>query len=530
MTKGAELDDLTTRFTRRELTRRQMLGRLLALGITMSSASAIIAACSTGSSGSGTSTTSTKAKAIIGIIQEPTSLDPTSAATASIALLLLGNVYEGLVRLDPAGKIVPGLATKWDVSTDGTSYTFHLAQNVKWHDGGAFSAQDVKYSWDRAQDPANKNPHVDYWAPVTSVAVVDDHTVKVTLKAFSFNWLFHMTAGSAAIVSSKTQAANATSPIGTGPFKFANWNRGAVLSLTRNDAYWGDKSKLKDVDFTFITDANAMNNALRAGDIDIIQQVGGPEQVASFKSDAGFKVLQGEPSGKLGVYMNNSKGPLKDKRVRQAIAAAIDRKAWIDGIQAGYAVAIGSHSVPNGTEPYYVDETAVNAFNPTKAKQLLADAGVSNLVLHMAEITDFPYAVRGTDILVSELKDIGVTLKVDGMQFAAWLPNVFLGPQDYDLTIINHAEARDIANYANPKYYWHYDNPQVASQLTQADAEPDDTKRTGLYGQILKTLADDSVHAWVYSPRTLAVAKHNVQGFPAGSIAPGLYLGGTYFS
>lgn len=527
MTTG--IGQLTRAFTEGRLTRRQLMLRLAAAGVSLPAALAILEACSGGNSGGGGAggTVSTKAKLVVGIIQEPTSLDPTAAATASISLLLLGNVYEGLVRLDPTGKVVPALAKSWEQSPDGKTYTFHLQSGVKWHDGGEFTAQDVKWSWDRAASSATTpaNPHKDYFDPVQSVDVVDPHTVKVTLKAFSYNFLFHMTAGSACIVSQKTSSTNGVQPVGTGPFKFSSWNKQTSLSLTRNDSYWGDRAKLKDVEFRFISDANAMNNALRAGDIDVIQQVGGPEQAASLKAD--FAVLEGAPAGKLGVYINNAR--VKDANIRRAIYAAIDRKPWIDGIQAGYAVPIGSHAVPNDTEPYYQDQTAVNSHDLNRARQLLAQAGAGGLTLTLAQITDFPYAVRGTDILVSQLKDAGITVKVNGMQFNGWLKDVFTG-KNYDLTIINHAEARDIANYANAAYYWGYSNPQVSDWLKQADAEPDDSKRKGLYGQIQKQLATDAVHAWIYSPKTLAIAKKNLKGFPAGSIAPGLYLAGCYFN
>ena len=510
------------------ITRREALRRLGVLGLSLPVASSLLEACATGSTN--TPTTSTKSKAVIGIVQEPTSMDPTADATASIATCLLNNVYEGLVRLDGTGKIVGNLAKSWDVSSDGTTVTFHLAAGVKWHDGSDFSAQDVVTSWTRAKDPANKNPHADYWAPVQSVTAPDDKTVKVTLSSYSDNWLFHMGAGSACIVSAKSQANNKTNPVGTGPFKFAAWNRGSSLQLTRNDAYWGTKPKLKDVEFRFIGDANAMNNALTAGDIDAIGQVGGPEQLQQFQSNQNFKVIKGDPTGKVMVSVNNKSGPLANTQVRQALYAAIDKKAWIDGIQAGYAVPIGSHSAPNGGEPYYVDENSVNPFDVNKAKQLLSAAGQSNLTLRLAQISAFPYAVRGTDILQSQLKAIGVTLQVTPMEFPRWLNTVFLAPQDYDLTIINHVEERDIGNYGNPKYYWNYNNPTVAGQIKQADAEPDAAKRKALYGQVLKTLADDAVNLWVMSPNQLAVLKHNFQGYQVQGISPSLYLGDAYFS
>lgn len=515
------------------LTRRQALGRLVAIGFTIPSASAFLAACSGGSTSQ--SQGSTRSKITIGFVQEPTVLDPTVDATASIATILRDNVYEGLVRLDQNLRLVPALAKSWDVSSDGRAVTFHLNQGVQFHDGSPLTAQDVKFSWDRAKDPNTSpvNPHLDYFAPVDRIDVADDHTVKVTLKQYSDSWLFHMSAGSASIVSSKTVAQNPTSPVGSGPFKFAGWNKGATLSLTRNDGYWGQKARLKDAVFRFIADANAMNNALLAGDIDAIGQVGGPEQVANFKSNSSYKVLEGTPVGKVIVAMNNTKGALKDPRVRRAISMAIDRKAWIDGIQAGYAVPIGSHAVPNQGEPYYVDETSVNPHDPQKAKQLLQDSGhAAGLTLRLAQISAFPYAVRGTDILLSELKDVGMTVAVDQMDFNRWLAEVFKpgGPQDYDLTIINHVEERDIANYANPKYYWHYQNDQVTQWLGQADAEPDQAKRNDIYAKVQKQLAEDAANAYVMSPRALVVTRSAVQGFPNSPTSSTLYLRDVYFS
>ncbi|MHB8618487.1 MAG: ABC transporter substrate-binding protein [Chloroflexota bacterium] len=466
------------------------------------------------------------------MVQEPTTLDVTADATAAIATVLRDNVYEGLVRIDAKGKILPQLAKSWDVSPDGKTITFHLVQNATWQDGSPFTAQDVKFSWDRAMSKTTKpvNPHQQYWEPVQAVDAVDSHTVKVTLKEYSDNWLFHMGAGSAAILSSKTLATDATHPVGTGPFSFKDWKKGDSITLVRNDTYWGTKAKVKQVTFRFISDPNAMNNALKTGSIDAIAQVQGPEQLAQFKSDSRFTVITGAPTGKVIVAMNNTKAPLNNVLVRRALSMAVDRKAWIEGVYSGYAVPIGSHAVPDAAEPYYVDTTGINPYDPAKAKQLLAQAGVHNLSLTLSEVSSFPYAVRGGDILASELKQIGVTLKIDQMEFPAWLKNVFTGPQNFDMTIINHVEPRDISIYANPKYYFHYNNPQVATWLKQADAQPNAAKRNALYAQIQKKLAQDAVNIWVMSPNSLFVIKSNLKGFPQGNVGPSLFLGDVYFS
>jgi peptide/nickel transport system substrate-binding protein len=532
-----------------ELTRRRLLGGVglpLAVGLLAAcapapsapatsapatGATAAPAATSAPASAATAAAPTTKTKAILGFYQEPTSLDPTADATASIATCLRDNVYEGLVRLDATGRLLPSLAKSWDVSPDGRNVTFHLASGVTWHDGSPFTAQDVKFAWERAMDPNTSpvNPHRDYWAPVETIETPDDATVKVTLTTYSDNWLFHMGAGSACIVSSKSVATNATNPVGTGPFKFGTWNRGASLTLTRNDAYWGTKAKLTDVEYRFINDPDAMNNALKAGDIDAIVQVNGPEQVVQFQQDPSFTVLKGAPAGKVMVSVNETSGPLADKRVRQALYAAIDRQAWIDGVWSGYAVPIGSHATPNDGEPYYADMTSVNTYDPAKAKALLAAAGVSNLTLRLAQIVGFSYAVRGTDILTSQLQAVGVTLNVQPMDFPRWLQTVFQNAQDYDLTIINHVEERDIGNYGNPKYYWHYDNAQVADWLKQADAAPEAATRKDLYTKIQQQLADDAANLWVYAPNQLAVLKRNFQGYQVQGISPSLYLGDASF-
>jgi len=207
-------------------------------------------------------------------------------------------------------------------------------------------------------------------------------------------------------------------------------------------------------------------------------------------------------------------------------AGALQTRAYF----AGLAVPIGSHASPNDGEPYYADMLSVNTFDPNKAKQLLTAAGQANLKLRLAQVSAFPYAVSMTDILASQLQAVGVQLDVQPMEFPRWLQQVFLNAQDYDLTIINHVEERDIGNYANPKYYWHYDNADVTNWLKQADAEPDQTKRNALYKQIQQQLADDAANLWIAAPNNLGILKKGFQGYQVQGISPSLYLADAYFA
>ena len=144
-------------------------------------------------------------------------------------------------------------------------------------------------------------------------------------------------------------------------------------------------------------------------------------------------------------------------------------------------------------------------------------------------VSEFPYAQRAGQILVSALQDIGVKTQVQTGGFTEWLQRDFLGG-DYDLTIINHVEPRDIGNYGNPKYYWHYNSPQVQQWLAQADAEPGASRRNDLYSKVQHQLADDAVNLFLMSPDSLSVRKSNLQGYPQSLVSPAIFVGGTYFS
>jgi peptide/nickel transport system substrate-binding protein len=197
-------------------------------------------------------------------------------------------------------------------------------------------------------------------------------------------------------------------------------------------------------------------------------------------------------------------------------------------VASGFAVPIGSHAVPNKGEPYYIDLTQENPYDLQKAKQLLSAAGVSNLTLNLAVPTDLWYTSPGAQILTSSLQQIGVTAQVQSMQFAQWLSQVFTGPQSYDLTIIDHVEERDIFNYGDPTYYWHYDNAQVQGWLAQADAAADATPRKALYANVQKAIADQAVNGFVMSTKALGVHSKSVHGYTVSGISPSIYMPAVY--
>jgi peptide/nickel transport system substrate-binding protein len=206
----------------------------------------------------------------IAIQLEPPHLDPTSAAAGAIDSVLYSNVFEGLTRFASDGSIIPGLAASWDISADGLTYTFHLHDGVKFHDGATMDAEDVIFSLDRARAADSANAQKPLFAGITSVTAADPLTVTVTLAEPNGAFPFNMAWGDAVIVEAGNIEGEAIKqhPVGTGAFKFVNWVQGDKIELAKNPDYWGTPAKLDRVTFRFISDPTAAFGALMAGDID----------------------------------------------------------------------------------------------------------------------------------------------------------------------------------------------------------------------------------------------------------------------
>jgi peptide/nickel transport system substrate-binding protein len=430
-------------------------------------------------------------------------------------------VYETLVKLDQNGKIVPSLAEKWTVSPDGKTYTFDLHSGVKFSSGADFTADDAKFSLDRVKKPTwVPEAYIQQMAVVSSTTVVSPTELKVTLKKPSNSWLFNMTGRAGAMFSRTGVSDLANKPIGTGPYVLQNWNRGNSIVLQRNDNYWGQKPSVKTVTFKYFKDPTAMNNALLTGGIQVVSTVQTPQALGQFKSGNKYQVISGATDGEVMMTMNDGKAPLNDVRVRQAINYAIDKKAILQNAWAGYGTVIGSHESPN--DPWFVDESGKYPHDVAKAKSLLAAAGKSNLTLSL-QVPPVPYATAAAPIIISELAEAGITVNATNVTFPVWIDKVFT-KADYDLTIINHVEPRDIAAlWANPSYYTRYNNPAVAKLLADGDAGSP-TEYIADYKKAVELLADDAAAAWLWSFPNLIVADSDVKGLPKNAVGEAFVL------
>jgi len=446
----------------------------------------------------------------IGMTLEPTpGLDPTSGAAAAIGEIVHYNIFEGLTKINEDFSITPLLADKWSFSPDLKMLTFNLKKGVKFQDGEPFSSRDVKFSFERyaAKDSTNKEKA--FFASIESIDASDPDVAVLKFKDPSFDALFHLGQNTAIVIDERSAADEANHPVGTGPYKLSAWNKGSSVTLEKWDGFRdAGKIAIAHATFRFISDPSAEVAAVLAGDVDDFPRVA-TMNLAQFQSDPRFQVMIGGTEGKTIMAMNNKKKPLDDLRVRQAIAYAIDRKAIIDGAMNGLGTPIGSHLTPN--DPGYVDLTGQYPHDPEKSKALLKAAGVKLPLELTLTLPPPPYARSGGEIAAAELAEVGIQAKIENVEWAQWISNVYTA-KNYDLTIISHVEPLDIGIYARPGYYFNYDDPQFDAIIARLSAAPDIDAYKKALVEAQHNLADHCVNAFLFQLANVVIADANLKG------------------
>ncbi|MBP7243145.1 ABC transporter substrate-binding protein [Amaricoccus sp.] len=446
---------------------------------------------------------------VVGMQLEPPHLDPTAGAAAAIDEVVYANVFEGLTRVGPDGRVGPGLAESWEEAPDGLSWVFHLRDGVTFHDGVAFTAEDVAFSFDRARGEGSINAQKQLFDGINDVIAIDDTTVEIGLDAPKGDLLSNLAWGDAVIVSPATADTNKTNPVGTGPFRFSNWVQGDRIELVKNPDYWGEPAKLDKVTFKFISDPTAAFAAMMAGDVDAFPVFPAPENLAQFQADPRFSVIVGTTEGETILAMNNARQPFDDIRVRRAVAKAIDRQAIVDGAMFGYGTPIGSHFAPH--HPAYVDLTGENAYDIEGAKALLAAAGYPDGFETTLALPPPPYARRGGEIVQAQLRAIGIEAEIVNMEWAQWLEQVF-GNKDFGMTIVSHTEPMDIGIYARPDYYFGSRDPVMVALVAGLAGMSDEADRNAVLGAMQERVAEQSVAVFLFQLAKTGVADARLRG------------------
>ena len=440
---------------------------------------------------------------------EPPHLDPTSAAAGAIDSVLYTNVFEGLTRFMGDGSVVPGLAEFWEISEDGLTYTFKLREGVTFHDGTTMDAEDVKFTLDRINAEDSANAQKALYSAISEVNVIDPQTVEVKLSEPNGNMLFNLAWGDAVIVAPESVETIKQTPIGTGAFKFENWNQGDKITLTRNEDYWGEAPALASATFKFISDPTAAFASVMAEDVDVFTGFPAPENIPQFEADPRFQVLIGSTEGETILSINNQREPFDNVKVREAVAHAIDRQAIIDGAMFGYGTPIGTHFAPHN--PDYVDLTEMSSYDPEKSKALLAEAGFPDGFETTLHLPPPSYARRGGEIIAAQLAGVGIKAQITNVEWAQWLETVFKG-KDFGLSIVSHTEPMDINIYANPDYYFQYDNAEFQSLMTEFNKTADPAARSEMLAKAQRIIAEDYVNGYLFQLAFPTIAKAGVEG------------------
>ncbi|MGU3400320.1 ABC transporter substrate-binding protein [Brucellaceae bacterium D45D] len=446
---------------------------------------------------------------IVGEVLEPPGLDPTANAAAGIRQVTYANLYEGLVRIAEDGTVKPLLAENWTISDNRLTYRFKLHDAVKFHDGTAFDCSVVKFSYERAVAPDSTNAQKGLFEPIDNIECPNAATAVITLKRPTSNFLFNMGWGDAVMIAPQSAATNKTKPIGTGPFRFKRWVQGDRVELERNPDYWGEAAKLSAVTFRFVSDPSAAAAAMLAGDIDVFAMFQAPELINRFRNDDKLHVEVGDSAGKVLLALNNAKAPFNNIKVRQALAHAIDRDALIEGTYSGFGTPIGSHYAP--VDPGYVDLAQTYPYDPARAKELLAEAGVPAGTRITITLPPPAYARRGGEIIAAMLAEVGIQADLVPIEFAQWLDQVFKRA-DYDATIIAHTEARDLDIYARDSYYFNYDNADYKALFKAYSQAGSDEEQLQLVKQLQEKLAVDEPNIFLYALPKIGVWNKNVKG------------------
>ena len=444
--------------------------------------------------------------------EPPSGLDPTAGTSAAIDRVVYSNIYEGLVKTNSKGEFVPGLATKWEVSPDGKVYTFFLRKGVKFHNGESFNAQVARWNLERAKAEDTKNIHPEYFRGIVKIETPDDDTLVATLADADALFIAHMAEGDAVMLPMKGYENANTTPIGTGPFKFVQWVRGDRVEMVRFDGYWNPELQYLDkVTFKFIGDASAQIAALKAGDIDVLGWISAPESAAELAKDERFKVYAGATTGEVIMSTNNKAKPFDNKKVRQAMAYAIDRQTVVDLVMFGYGTPIGSHWSP--ATPYYRDLTQKFAYNPEKAKALLAEAGYPDGFEAKIQLPSiYSYSRRAGEVIADMLGQVGIKLKIEIVDWGFWIDRIFK-QKEFQLTMIGHVEAWDIGIYAKPDYYFQYDSQEFRDAYAKALKAPNEEEKTKWFGRCQEIIAEDAVNGFLFSAPNLPAMKANVMGW-----------------
>ena len=448
----------------------------------------------------------------IGSLYEPQNLDNTAGAGQGISEAFNGNVYEALYTLTDEGTVEPALAESQTVGADGLTHTFTLRKGVTFHSGDPLTSADVKYSIERVTAEASKSSRKTSLSTIAGIETPDDRTVVVKLSAPSISLPYNLSY--VWIVNDKAADITAAED-GTGPYRLAEWRRGSALALSRFDGYWGERPENGGVVFQYFTDASALGNALLTQGVDVVTSVQSPDSLAQFAGNPAFTIAEGSSTTKELLAYNDRVAPFDNVKVRKALARAVDKARLLNSIWGEYGQVIGSFVPP--TDPWYVDLTGVDAYDPASARQLLAEAGYPDGFEFTLDTPDYDPHPLVAQFLQTELAKVRVKVAINVITANEWYTKVYKA-HDFQATLQEHVNHRDIVFYGNPNFYWGYDNQQVVKLIADSETAPSEAEQTRALTEANRLIAEDAASSWLYLYPQIVVSAAGVTGYPVNGL------------
>lgn len=450
---------------------------------------------------------------VVGIAQDlDDSLDPHNMGSAGTREVYF-NVYEGLVKPDSDGNLVPAVASEYAITDDGATFTFTLREGVLFHNGTVVTVGDVVYSLERCMGDADGEPIIAAFSQVESVEATDDQTVVVKLYEPSTEFLAYLTA---AIIPADYED-YAANPIGTGPFRFVSHTELESIVIERFDDYWGENAYLEKVTFKIISSTDTLVMSLNSGAIDLCAHLTS-SQVSALSDD--FNILEGTMNLVQAVYLNHNVEPLNNVDVRRAMSYAINRQEIMDIIADGLGTAVGSSMYPAFAK-YFVAECAdYYEYDVDRAKELLAEAGYPDgFDLTITVPSNYTPHVDTAQIVVEQLKAIGINATIELVEWSSWLSDVYQG-RDFEATIVGFDASALTARAMlerwgseSSKNLINYNNSEYDETLAAAIAATDEDEQIALYKRCQEILTEDAANLYIQDLCDMVAIRGDLAGY-----------------
>lgn len=453
---------------------------------------------------------------VVGITNDLDSLDPHKAVAAGTREVLF-NIFEGLVKPNSNGDLVPAVAEDYEISEDGKKYTFTLRDKVKFHNGKTVTVDDVVYSIKRCAGLLEeKDPNVvqvSALSIISEINIVDEKTVELVLSEANTELLSYLTC---AIIPEDYKQQDAA-PVGTGPFKFVSYEALGSLVIEKNEDYYIEGVPYLDkVTFKISADTQSAFMELLAGTIDIFPYLT-QTQASQLTSD--YEIEVGNTNLVQALFLNNAVEPFDDVRVRQALCYAIDRQAILDFVAGGNGTIIGSNMFPNFKKYYDADLANRYSYDVDKAKELLKEAGYeSGFSFTITVPSNYQFHVDTAQVIIEQLKEIGVTANIQQVEWASWLDDVYKG-RNYEATIIgldSELAPSDILlryNSDNSKNFVNYSNEMFDEIYQLAIKTTDEEEKVAYYQQLQALLSEDAASVYIQDPASLVAVNKKLGGY-----------------